>query len=57
MQADVGIVHSPGGDFLVAIYIYREIIPGRTYLADEVAAPVIASFARLVHSYFNPIRR
>ena len=56
MQADVGIVHSPGGDFLLAVYLYRKIDPRKTYLTDEVAAPVIASFARLVYSYYNPKR-
>lgn len=56
MQADVGIVHSPGGDFLVAIYIYREIVRGKNYLDDSVAAPVIASFARLVYTYYNPLK-
>ncbi len=55
MQADVGIVHSPGGDFLLAIYLYRDITPGKTYLEDRVATPVIASFARLIYSYYNPI--
>lgn len=55
MQADVGIVRSPGGDFLTAIYLYRKITPGKTYLSDEVAAPVIASFARLIYTYFNPL--
>lgn len=57
MQADVGIVRSPGGDFLLAVYVYREIVPGKNYLSDEVAAPWIAGFAGLVYSYFNPIRK
>jgi beta-lactamase class A len=56
MQADVGIVHSPGGDFLMAIYLYRDIVPGKTYLSDTVAMPVLASFARLIYSYYNPLR-
>lgn len=54
MQADVGIIRSPGGDFLMATYIYRQIVPGKNYLSDAVAAPVLASFARLVYSYYNP---
>jgi beta-lactamase class A len=57
MQADVGIVSSPGGDFLVAVYLYRELDPRKTYLTDEVAAPVIAGFTRLVYSYYNPAGR
>jgi beta-lactamase class A len=56
MQADVGIVRSPGADFVLAIYLYRDIIPGKTYLADEIAAPVIADVARLVYTYYNPVR-
>ena len=55
MQGDVGIVHSPSGDFLMAIYIYTKIDIKKGYLEDRVATPVIASFARLVYSYFNPI--
>lgn len=55
MQSDVGLVQSPGGDFLLAVYVYTEIIPGKTYLKDEVAAPVLADFARLVYSYYNPV--
>lgn len=56
MQSDVGIIHSPGGDFLMAIYLYRDITPGKTYLSDKVAMPVLASFARLVYTYYNPLR-
>jgi beta-lactamase class A len=56
MQSDVGIVRSPGGDFLVAIYVYRDIRPTKVFLTDEVAAPVIGHFARLVYSYYNPVR-
>ncbi len=55
MQADVGIVRSPGGDFLVAIYVFQPIISGKTYLDDRVAAPVIGHFARLVYTYYNPV--
>lgn len=53
MQADVGIVRSPGGDFLIAVYLYRRVPNG--YLADEVAAPVIDRFARVVYTFFNPV--
>lgn len=52
MQADVGIVRSPGGDFLLAVYLYQE----SDWLRDEVAAPVIGDFARLVYTAYNPIR-
>jgi beta-lactamase class A len=55
MQADAGIVRSAGGDFLVAIYLYRDIGSSTTPLPDKVFMPVIASFARLVYTYYNPI--
>jgi beta-lactamase class A len=55
MQADVGIVRSPGGDFLVAIYVYKDIREDKVYLTDTIAAPVIGHFARLIYSYYNPV--
>lgn len=55
MQADVGIVRSPGGDFLVAIYVYTDIRPNKAFLTDKVAAPTIGHFARLIYSYYNPM--
>ncbi len=56
MQADVGLVRSPGGDFLLAIYVYRDIGPKKIYLDDRVAMPVIASFARAAYTYYNPVQ-
>lgn len=49
-QADVGIVYSPGGIFLLAVYLYRD---GNSSTAGQ-EGPTIASVARLVYSYFNP---
>lgn len=54
MQADVGIVRSPGGNYLTAIYVYRDIRGTNTYLTDKVVTPVIAAFSRLIYSYYNP---
>jgi beta-lactamase class A len=51
IQADAGIVYSPGGDFIVAIYLYQ---PTERY-TDKVAQAAVGSFARLVYSYYNPI--
>jgi len=51
MQCDVGIVRSPGGDFVLAVYLYRET----DQLYDSVAAPVIAAFARMVYTAYNPL--
>jgi beta-lactamase class A len=49
MQADVGIVRSPGGDFLLSVYIYRDGLNAN----DLTAKNAIAGFARLVYSWFN----
>ena len=53
-QGDAGIVYTPGGNFVLVVYVYKEIIPNKTFLADEVAQPAIEAFARLVYSYYNP---
>ncbi|HET9223604.1 MAG TPA: serine hydrolase, partial [Roseiflexaceae bacterium] len=50
VQADVGIVHSPGGDFVVSIFVYQ---PGERY-PDKAVQGLIGSYARLVYSYYNP---
>ncbi|MCG8353616.1 MAG: class A beta-lactamase-related serine hydrolase, partial [Chloroflexales bacterium] len=49
MQADVGIVSSPGGDFLLSVYIYRDGLNAN----DLTAKNAIAGFTRLVYSWFN----
>jgi beta-lactamase class A len=54
VQADVGIVHSPGGDFLLAVYVYRPGAADEAKDFDAVARRAIAGFARLVYSYYNP---
>jgi hypothetical protein len=56
MQADAGIVRTPGGDFLVAIYLYQPVAAGKPRLPDRVAMSAIAGFARLVYTYYNPVR-
>jgi beta-lactamase class A len=55
MQSDVGIVRSPGGDFLVAIYVYTDIRPTKVFLTDAIAAPTIGHFARIIYTYYNPV--
>jgi beta-lactamase class A len=52
MQSDVGIVRSPGGDFILAIYLYRET----DWLRDYIAQPALAGFARMVYTAYNPVR-
>ncbi len=52
IQADAGIVRSPGGDFVIAIYMYQ---PGERY-PDTAVKSLLGSVARLAYSYYNPVR-
>ncbi|PDW04543.1 serine hydrolase [Candidatus Viridilinea mediisalina] len=54
MQADVGIVRSPGGDYVLALYYYRPLPPGRDLWYDEEMTPILAALSRLVYSAYNP---
>ena len=49
-QGDVGIVRSPGGDYLLAVFVYRD---ADTFDADAAAA-TIAEASGVVYRYFNP---
>ncbi|NJP06357.1 MAG: hypothetical protein HC837_12380 [Chloroflexaceae bacterium] len=57
MQADVGIIRSPGGDFLLSVFVYQETTPRSNppYLGDGSASPAIAAFSRLVYTAYNPL--
>ncbi|MGC9038882.1 MAG: serine hydrolase, partial [Roseiflexus sp.] len=55
MQADVGIVRSPGGDYVIAIYVYRPLASGDALVPDRIMMSTIAAFSRLVYTYFNPL--
>lgn len=55
MQADVGIVRSPGGDYVIAIYVYRPLASGDAPVPDQIMMSTIAAFSRLVYTYFNPL--
>jgi len=52
IQADAGIVRSSGGDFVLAVYLYQ---PGERY-PDAAVKSLLGSFARLVYTYYNPVR-
>ncbi len=52
MHADVAIVRSPGGEFLLSVYLWRDV----EELPDAWATPIIANFARLVYTAYNPVR-
>jgi beta-lactamase class A len=51
MQADVGIVYSPGGTYLAAIYLYQR----QNFANSAQATPSIGRLSRLIYSYFNPV--
>jgi hypothetical protein len=51
IQADNGIVRSPGGDFIISVYLYQ---PAERQ-SDKVAEATVGHFARLVYSYYNPV--
>jgi beta-lactamase class A len=55
MQADAGIVRSPGGDYILSVYVYRPLTGGRFLWGDEVMAPAVAAFSRLVYTAYNPV--
>ena len=55
MQADAGIVTSPGGTYVLTVYLYQK--QNNSYLSDEEATPWLAAFSRLVYSAYNPTRR
>lgn len=51
MQCDVGIVRSPAGDYVLALYIYQE-----EYYADSsIADPFLATLSHLVYTAYNPV--
>jgi hypothetical protein len=48
-HADAALVYSPGGDFVLVVYVYRP-----QWLAWEESAPLIADIATATYNYFNP---
>jgi beta-lactamase class A len=57
MQADNGIVRSPGGDYILSIYYFKPLDGKRDYWTDEEMAPTVAAFSRLVYTAFNPVEQ
>jgi beta-lactamase class A len=55
MQADVGIIRSPGGDVVLSVYLYRPLPEGVYLWSDEYVAPYLGAFAGLVYSAYNPV--
>jgi beta-lactamase class A len=54
MNGDAGIVRSPSGDYVIAVYIYKPLSGGRFLWKDEEMAPVIAAFSHLAYTAYNP---
>jgi beta-lactamase class A len=51
MQADVGIVDSPGGRYVAAIYIWRN---GVVTDGNASPSPYLGDFSHTIYSFFNP---
>jgi beta-lactamase class A len=56
LQADAGLVRSPGGDYILAVYVYKKLTGGRFMWPDSLMAPAVAAFSRLAYTAYNPIR-
>lgn len=56
MQADAGIVRSPGGDYIAAIYLYRPLGGDQLPIPDRIMMSSIAGFSRLIYTYYNPVQ-
>jgi len=48
-HADAALVFSPGGDFVLVVFLYRP-----QWLEWEESAPLIANIATATYNYFNP---
>ncbi len=48
-HADAAIVFSPGGDFILVVYLYRP-----QWLEWEVSNPLVQRIATATYNYFNP---
>lgn len=51
MNGDVGIVRSPGGDFVLAVYVYQDTDD----IVQAQAAAMIGHIARLAYTAYNPV--
>ena len=54
MQADVGIVDSPGGRYVAAIWVYRDLADGYVTGPTSKATPYLADFSHTIWSFYNP---
>ena len=49
-HGDAGMVFSPGGDYVVVIYLHD---PETDFLVSEYSFPIIWELSRLIYNYFN----
>jgi beta-lactamase class A len=49
-HADAGLVFTPGGDYVLVIFLHRP-----EWLQWEESAPLIADISTAVYNYFNPL--
>ncbi|MDX1614711.1 MAG: serine hydrolase [Candidatus Promineifilaceae bacterium] len=47
-HGDAGIVYSPGGDYVLATYMYKT-----DWLEWEISSPLLADISRATYNYFN----
>lgn len=47
-HADAGIVSSPGGDYVIVVYLYKP-----NWLEWELSSPLLADISRATYNYFN----
>ncbi len=52
MKADAGIVRSPGGDYVLSVFVWE-----KGYLSDARGNPRIAAISWLTYTFFNPLER
>jgi Beta-lactamase enzyme family len=48
-NGDSGIVLSPGGDYVISMFIWRQ-----DFLAWDISSPLFAEISHAVYNYFNP---
>ena len=53
MQSDVGIVSSPNGRYVAAIYIWRA--DGYVTNAHATPSPYLGDFSHTIYTFFNPV--
>lgn len=54
-QGDVGIVRSPGGRYVAAIYIYRDSDDGYVTNPQATPSPYLGDFSHTIYTFFNPV--